>query len=214
MFIRFCIRCFNAISNLLLRMEYISGMAHENHFDIPSLQSMQKTNVVREALIEKLEKVGVARLSLERERELLKRQVESLSVKIQVLDSEVQQLRQAMQVFDGRVLPLVMNELEAGRASYVHWNERKTVDTALERTHDAHAVITRRPTNRDSKVKDQVIAMVKSILGVTGPISTFKLFEILAMQDIEISSKERLSQILSETDAFESDRTKGWTLKG
>jgi hypothetical protein len=61
--------------------------------------------------------------------------------------------------------------------------------------------------------KQAVIAQVRNILKAFGSMQVREIHGLLRTEEGDVPSLPRLSQILSESQEFEADRSKGWSLK-
>lgn len=172
------------------------------HLFVSGLTHQRRSNVVAQALMEKLDKISVARLTLEREQAQLKEVVASLARKIAEIDAEAAELKAALGDYEVAVnSALGYGDLLSNQCLHDNKNWFHTGGS-----HDLHS--------ESRQQKQAVIDTVKTVLELAGPTSTKVLYEIVHAQKLPVPSKERLSQILSEASQFEADRTKGWSLKG
>lgn len=178
-----------------------------SHQSIPTLSTHHRRNVVVEALLEKLEKVEISRSTLEHECARVRMIEKSIVEKIDQLADEAEQLRCALNE----------HKVSAGPVTSDHSlslaDARRGYSIAASPAQGPGLANARRRLNPESHQRRTVVEMAMKILEVAGSLPTNSLYEILMGQGIDVPSKNRLSQILSEAPEFEADRINGWSLK-
>lgn len=156
---------------------------------------MRRRTIVAEALIEKLEKLHVVRLTAQRELDQVMQMLNEAQMRVTKVDNEI-------------------NEVAVTLSDYQVDEERNERARRIEMHAERNRMIHGMPMQVESRgVKEAVIEFVGRIVSVRGSVPTRELHDYLRTEGLEVLSRERLSQILSESGKFEADRTKGWSLK-
>lgn len=163
-----------------------------------------RSSVVAEALTEKLKSLAVARMEIEREQEYFNHKVAQLQSRREQVDAEIEELRRAIRDLglDSPSTRLVL-ESEEDR-----WRQQR------RRFSQANGVPPPVEVFSESRQQKQfLIREVRELLEMFGPMQLRQLHSMLETKGVEVPSTGRLSQILSESDIFEADRSRGWSLK-
>ena len=181
--------------------------SHLPHHSIPTLESQHRRNVVVEALLEKLEKVAIAQMTLEHEYAQLKSHEDSLRHRMEQLKSETTELQRALNDYQASAGSVTSDE------TMLYLSQARANAEIAPTRPQSRMINVRRRLNPESHQRRTVVEMAGKILEVAGSMPTNSLYEILMGQGIDVPSKNRLSQILSEAPEFEADRINGWSLK-
>ena len=161
-----------------------------------------QSGVIAEALAEKLGKLRLQERMIEREQQAQRAAAEELVTRMSEVLGQIEELQAALR--DHQIVGPVVDE-----------SERRLLVDRTERNRWAHehnnVTLEIHPETRAQK--QIALAEAKEILSSFGSIHVRELYSLLATKGVEISSPQRLSQILSESQEFEADRTKGWSLK-
>lgn len=159
--------------------------------------------MVAQALAERYQKLMVGRSTLERELGTLERAALELRQKMIELDGEVAEISAAMRDYAVDLPP--PRDAEDSRRHVFEGQRRFAL------REQARLVLAE--GQESGQQKRIVIRTVKAILETMGSAHVRELYEMLTHHKVEVSSPQRLSQILSEAEEFEADRLRGWSLK-
>lgn len=166
--------------------------------------AVRRVGVVAEALAEKHQKLSFLRSDAEREQRALLSKLEQLSQRIAGLDSELEELREALAQFEVELEPEVV-VVESEDARWKREQDRYMQAQGLQPLLDLY------PETRHQK--HAIAAEVRTLLELFGSMPLREIHRLLRTKGVDTPGLGRLSQILSESQMFEADRTKGWSLK-
>jgi hypothetical protein len=163
----------------------------------------RRLGVVAQALLEKFQRVSLHRRDLNAKFAAAKAVLEELERQLKEADSELLELQEALQPYG---VPLSQPPLPEDEET--KW--RKDRDRFVQaQGHPPVADIY--PESRQQK--QSVVSEVRLILSTFGSMHVRDIHAALRNKGIAVPHVPRLSQILSESELFEADRSKGWSLK-
>lgn len=171
---------------------------------IPSAAPKRRMGVVAQALLEKLEKLRVVRRNLDREQAMQLAAAKQLELRIAEVESELAELATALDDYEIPSTPVSV-ESESDR-----WAKEQTRFMQAEDRTLAPAEL----YPPSSHQKQAVITEVRLMLEKMGSMHVRDIHKVLRASGIGTPNVPRLSQILSESEEFQADRSKGWSLKG
>lgn len=184
----------------------LSRMTYESD-DQPAVPaSHRRRGVVVEALLEKLQRLTIGRVTLIREREQMRKALHELDEKLAEVQAQELELRAAVREYHVEIGPMPQ-ETTVGNP------RRVLIEARNWQMSRAKAQVLADGPPESGHLKSAVVAMVYAILQTVEYMHVRELYEMLKHQRIEVTSPQRLSQILSESSNFEADRTRGWSLK-
>lgn len=150
--------------------------------------------------MEKLEKLQTTRQLLEHEREAQREAAVQLQARFDAVEAQIGELRNAL-----------AHQPNAGmRADVFH---RQVLIERTERTALAGDRFDADLFFETRRQKQAALMVAKDVIEAFGNVHLRDLYTMLQQKGVEVSSPQRLSQILSESEQFEADRAKGWSLK-
>lgn len=175
-------------------------------FEPVNVLTGRRTGVIAQALLEKYQKVELVRGELERERTRLQQAIDQVGTKIDAVVAELNDLEEALK--SEGVTPQTVS-LKTVASEQAVWERKRQQWWTAQGLKGMGSY-----PYETGPQKQQVVATVREMLKAFGSMHVRDLHRMLRTTMTDVPSVQRLSQILSEAQEFEANRSKGWSLKG
>jgi hypothetical protein len=183
----------------------MGAMAIVGHPDSTRQPVSRRRNVIVEALAEKYQKTQVLHMDLQREYSMLVERMEAVKHRMRSVEGDLNALNGAIRELERSSSPepqrLSIDEDERWRREQRRFSQANGTSPAID------------VLGETGQQKQWVINEVRLILETLGSMHLRDIHGMLRTKDGDVPSPSRLSQILSESEFFQADRTKGWSLK-